>query len=111
MRTLMATSRFSLGGSVLALGLAVASGTSPLLAQQAYTIHGRVVEANSLQPLPSATVLVVGTQLGAATDNQGQFSIRGTIAPGVHQLQVTHLGHARVVRSITVGASSDVDAG
>ena len=107
----MAVSRFSLRAAALALGLAILSGSTPLLAQQAYTIRGRVVEATSLQPLPSATVILVGTQVGAATDNQGQFTLRGTFAPGAHQLQVTHLGHARVVRSITLGTDLDVDVG
>ena len=107
----MAVSRFSFRAIALALGLAIATGTTPLLAQQAYTIRGRVVEATSLQPLPSATVLLVGTQLGAATDNQGQFTIRATLAAGAHQLQVTHLGHARVVRAITLGSESTVDVG
>jgi TonB-dependent starch-binding outer membrane protein SusC len=107
----MAVSRFSLRAAALALGLAIVSGGTPLLAQQAYTIRGRVVEGVSLQPIPSATVLLVGTQIGAATDNQGQFTLRGTVAPGTHQLQVTHLGHARVVRAITLGTSGDVDVG
>jgi len=106
----MASSRVPLRAAALALGFAIAGGT-PLLAQQAYTIRGQVVEAVSLQPLPSASVILVGTQIGAATDNQGKFTLRGTVAPGAHQLQITHLGHARVVRTITLGCSSDVDAG
>ena len=107
----MALSRVPLRTAALALGIAIAGGTSPLLAQQAYTIRGQVVEGVSLQPIPSATVLLVGTQIGAATDNQGRFTLRGTVAPGTHQLQITHLGHARVVRTITLGTGSDVDAG
>jgi TonB-linked SusC/RagA family outer membrane protein len=89
----------------------MAGGGTPLLAQQAYTIRGRVVEAVSLQPIPSASVILVGTQIGVATDNEGQFVLRGTVAPGTHQLQVTHLGHARVVRAISLGTSSTVDVG
>lgn len=107
----MAFSRVSLRAAALALGLAVVGGGTPLLAQQAYTIRGRVVEAVSLQPIPSASVILVGTQIGAATDNEGEFVLRGTVAPGTHQLQVTHLGHARVVRSITLGNDLTVDVG
>jgi TonB-dependent SusC/RagA subfamily outer membrane receptor len=107
----MAFSRVSLRAAALALGLAVVGGGTPLLAQQAYTIRGRVVEAVSLQPIPSASVILVGTQIGAATDNEGQFVLRGTVAPGTHQLQVTHLGHARVVRSFTLGNDLTVDVG
>jgi TonB-linked SusC/RagA family outer membrane protein len=107
----MAFSRVSLRAAALALGLAVVGGGTPLLAQQAYTIRGRVVEAVSLQPIPSASVILVGTQIGAATDNNGEFVLRGTVAPGTHQLQVTHLGHARVVRSITLGSDLTVDVG
>jgi TonB-linked SusC/RagA family outer membrane protein len=107
----MAFPRLSLRAVALALGFAIAGGGTPLLAQQPYTIRGQVVEAVSLQPLPSATVILVGTQIGAATDNEGKFTLRGTVAPGTHQLQVTHLGHARVVRSITLGSNRDVDVG
>jgi TonB-dependent starch-binding outer membrane protein SusC len=107
----MASSRVSLRAAALALGLAIAGGGTPLLAQQAYTIRGQVVEAVSLQPLPSASVILVGTQIGAATDNDGKFTLRGTVAAGTHQLQITHLGHARVVRSITLGSDRDVDVG
>lgn len=106
----MAFSRVSLRATTLALGLAIAGG-APLLAQQAYTIRGRVVEGVSLQPIPSASVIIVGTQIGAATDNEGNFTLRGTVAAGTHQLQVTHLGHARVVRTITLGSDRDVDVG
>ncbi len=107
----MAFSRAPLRAAALALGFAIAGGGAPLLAQQPYTIRGQVVEAVSLQPLPSASVILVGTQIGAATDNEGKFTLRGTVAPGTHQLQVTHLGYARVVRSITLGANRDVDVG
>jgi TonB-linked SusC/RagA family outer membrane protein len=107
----MEFSRVPLRAVALALGLTIAGGGTPLLAQQAYTIRGQVVEAVSLQPLPSASVILVGTQIGAATDNDGKFTLRGTVAPGTHQLQITHLGHARVVRSITLGSDRDVDVG
>jgi TonB-linked SusC/RagA family outer membrane protein len=97
--------------AVIALGLAVGGVEAPLMAQQAYTIRGRVVEATSLRPIPSATVLLVGTQIGAASDDQGQFTLRGTVAPGAHQLQVTHLGHARVILNVPLGNATAVDVG
>jgi TonB-dependent starch-binding outer membrane protein SusC len=107
----MPFSRVSLRAAALALGFAITGAAAPLVAQQSYTIRGRIVEATSLQPLPSATIIVVGTQIGTASDDQGQFTLRGTIAPGVRQIQITHLGHARVVREVTLGSAADVNLG
>ena len=107
----MAFSRVFRRAAAFALAFAITGAGAPLIAQQAYTIRGRVVEATSLQPLPSATIIIVGIQIGTASDDQGQFTLRGTVAAGVHQIQITHLGHARVVRTVTLGSDRDVDLG
>lgn len=96
-------------GALVAL-LASASA-HPLAAQQQYAIRGRVVETGLANPVEGATVTVRGTPLAALTDAQGRFTLRGAVAPGAHALQVTHLGHARVIRSITLAAAGEVDVG
>jgi outer membrane receptor protein involved in Fe transport len=58
---------------LLWLGLAV-----PALAQ---TIRGQVYDAQTKEPIIGATVLVVGTTTGAATNHQGEFSLAAPAAP------------------------------
>lgn len=54
-------------------------------------IRGRVFNANSNEPVPFATVLIYGTQIGAITDYDGNFLFTG-IQPGFYQLQVSSIG-------------------
>lgn len=44
------------------------------------TIRGRVIDKESGQPVTAAQVTVVGTSLGALTNNDGQFTITGVTA-------------------------------
>lgn len=43
-------------------------------AQQTRTITGKVVDIETGSPLPGATVMVVGTQIGQITNTQGVFT-------------------------------------
>lgn len=55
---------------VLCLGLG-----GDLLAQTAQTIRGKVLDESG-DPLPMASVLVVGTKVGVTTNSKGDFSIK-----------------------------------
>jgi hypothetical protein len=55
--------------------LAIALLPAGLSAQGDGTITGVVTDQATQQPVPGAQVVVVGTQRGAMTDGQGQFSI------------------------------------
>lgn len=55
-------------------------------------ITGTVVSADDGQPVMGATVMVVGTKLGSATDANGKFSL--TLPQGKSQLQVSYIGLA-----------------
>ena len=44
------------------------------------TIHGRVIDKESGQPVTAAQITVVGTSLGALTNNDGQYTINGVTA-------------------------------
>ena len=41
------------------------------------TVLGMVRDANTLQPLVGANVMIIDTQLGDATDLEGKFEITG----------------------------------
>lgn len=76
----------------------------PLWAQNG-TIRGTVVDKLNHQPVPFAPVGIVGTTLGAASDGDGRFEIKG-VAPGIYNLQVNVLGYKPItVYEVAVTAS------
>ncbi len=58
-------------------------------------IAGRITDAESGEPLVGVNVLIDGTQLGAATDLNGNYVILN-IPPGTYTLKVTMIGYAKV---------------
>ena len=69
------------------------------------TISGTVVDASNQQPLQDAQVSVVGTQRGAATDQQGRFRITGVPA-GTYQVRARRIGYTAVTQGVTVGSGA-----
>ena len=66
-------------------------------AQQA-VLKGRVTDAMSNEPLPFVNVIVSGTNIGAATDDNGNFQIQG-LAPGFVRIEATFVGYRNVLSS------------
>jgi len=62
-----------------------------LLAQQA-ALKGRVIEAVSNEPMPFVNVIVSGTSIGAVTDDDGNFQIKG-LKPGFVRVQASFIGY------------------
>jgi TonB-dependent receptor len=87
--------------------LAVLAGASAVLAQSTGRITGQVKDASSGVFLPGANVLVEGTQLGAASDRQGRYTIENVPA-GAHKLVVSYLGYEKYSGDVTVTAGSAV---
>ena len=56
-------------------------------------IAGRITVAQAGTAIGDVNVSVVGTRLGARTDEQGRYIIGG-VAPGVYQLRVVRIGYA-----------------
>ncbi|HIG75914.1 MAG TPA: hypothetical protein EYQ24_15415 [Bacteroidetes bacterium] len=102
---------------LLLLALAV-----PAAAQAPVAVTGTVVDAESGDPLPGATVLLIratpdSTRSGAATGLDGAFRIEA--APGAYQLRVSFVGYVpltqplRVTEPVALGTlalSTDDDA-
>lgn len=59
-------------------------------------VAGTVTEGQTGEPLPGATVLLVGTPRGAATDLDGRYVVAG-VPPGEHELRVTFVGYEPTV--------------
>lgn len=65
------------------------------------TVTGAVLSASDNEPLPSATIRVVGTTLGGTTDIDGNFSL--SVPQSAKQLEVSYVGYETQVVNITPG--------
>ncbi|MFQ5688684.1 MAG: SusC/RagA family TonB-linked outer membrane protein [Gemmatimonadota bacterium] len=95
-----------------ALGLALVAGlgalAAPAQAQQG-AVTGVVVAGSTLQPLSGVQVSVVGTQLGALTDDQGRYRITG-VPVGDAQIQARLIGYKLGTQTVTVRAGQSTSA-
>lgn len=71
--------------------------------QQVGTVTGQVTDAVSGQPVTSAQVQVVGTNIGAMANEQGRFTLRGVPARAV-TVRVLRVGYSEMTRAVTVAA-------
>jgi TonB-linked SusC/RagA family outer membrane protein len=82
---------------------------SEALSQDAGTLTGRVIDASSNAPVPSAQIQVVATTRGAVTGDDGRFRIAG-MRPGQYQVRVLRLGYQASVQTVDVPAGGTADA-
>ncbi len=97
--------RHGLLGALLAV--AIASSASTAEGQQAGVVTGRITDQNSGRPVPAGQVTVVGTTLGAQSNAEGVYTIRG-VTPGVVQIRATRIGFAEFEQRVTVAAGQPV---
>ena len=88
---------------VFALAAAASALDPGGLAAQQGTVTGRVTDAGSGQPVASAQVRVVGTNLGALTNQEGVYTLRG-VPLGTATVRVLTIGYAEASRQVTVAA-------
>ena len=91
---------------LLSLLLAFAA---PAFAQT--TITGRVLDGETDEGLPGASVLLDGTNAGASTDIDGNFTFLTNVDAGSYTLRVSYVGYRTVQESVTVGGAAIVDVG
>ena len=72
-------------------------------------VTGRIVDSATSRPLGNAQVAVVGTPLGAMTNDAGRFTIAG-ITAGTHTIRATLIGYAPQTRTVTVADGQVVAA-
>ena len=75
-------------------------------AQTTGTIRGRVTDASSGQPIPSATVTIAGRAQGAVTSSNGDYTLP-SVAPGSVNVVARRIGFARSSRTVTVNAGAE----
>lgn len=69
---------------------------------EGFTISGHVIEKDSEEDIPYATVLIVGTDNGTVSNEVGQFQFKN-LAEGSYTLRVSAVGYKTLEKSIVVG--------
>lgn len=63
---------------------------------QSGIIEGTIINSSTKQPVPAANVLVLDTDYGAASNNDGYFRITG-LTPGLYRIRVSSIGYNSLV--------------
>ncbi|HEU6453750.1 MAG TPA: SusC/RagA family TonB-linked outer membrane protein [Gemmatimonadaceae bacterium] len=95
--------RLSLLCALAALGALPARAA----AQGEGTITGRVVDAATGQPVPTAQINIVGTTLGALTNDNGTFTVP-RVPAGAVNVRAARIGYRPATKPATVTASDTV---
>lgn len=80
----------------LMLLISISGITTKLNAQTTGKIAGLVKDSETGESLPGASVIIQGTEIGAASDPDGYYSIL-RVPPGTYSLRVEYLGYQNVV--------------
>lgn len=99
--------RWSLSRLAVAAAVLCTTLATPALAQTTGTIRGRVVESGSQRPLAEAQIGVAGTQLGAATGPNGEFTL-ANVPAGARTVTVRRIGYLPTSRAVEVTAAGTV---
>lgn len=92
------------GGLALTLAVAVSAASAlDLQAQQAGSIAGQVLNAETGNPISGAQVSIPALQAGTLSNVQGRFELSGVPA-GTHTVRFEVLGYGTETRSVTLGA-------
>ncbi len=94
--------------SVFTLFIVLFFGLSSIPAAQAQatgSLSGTVVRADTEAPLPGANVVLLNTNRGTATDNEGAFSIQD-IEPGTYTVRASAVGYEAAEQAITIEAGA-----
>ncbi|SFF52827.1 TonB-dependent receptor [Thermoflexibacter ruber] len=68
------------------------------------TLKGKVIDFNTNEPLPGATVILKGTTKGGATDFKGEYQIN-LVPEGKQVFIVSYLGYVAIEESIEIEAN------
>jgi TonB-dependent receptor len=93
---------------VLLLLLVLTIMMSVTASAQTGSVHGKVHDQESGEELIGANVVIVGTPLGASTDIDGKFVIKG-IPVGTYAVRFAYIGYTpKVVSGVSIADGGDV---
>ncbi|MEJ7659216.1 MAG: carboxypeptidase-like regulatory domain-containing protein [Hymenobacter sp.] len=72
----------------------------PALAQESPLLRGRVLDADTHQPIPNAQVGLADNRLGTSTNLEGRFALRVPAAYQSSTLEVALLGYRKFSRAL-----------
>ena len=73
--------------------------TTALINAQSATIKGVVSDSVNANALIGANVIIEGTSLGMATDNDGKYNI-SNVSPGTYNIKVSYIGYETVEKEL-----------
>ena len=88
---------------LLALVMSVQALLANTPIREGYTISGHVIEKNSEEDIPYASVLIVDAGTGTVSDEAGQFKLTN-LNEGKYTLRVSAVGYKTLEKTITVGS-------
>lgn len=108
LRHFLTKSVLGVAAAVLLIGLAAENASAQ---DQLGTVVGTVTAEDTGQPLAGTNVLVVGTGLGALSNQNGSFLIR-QVPPGTHELEFSYLSYStrRIEFTVAPGERVTVNA-
>jgi outer membrane receptor for ferrienterochelin and colicins len=63
-------------------------------------IKGHIIDVKTGKPLAATNIEIIGTTIGAAADDQGDFVIRD-LPPGKYILKITQIGYKTVQKNLS----------
>jgi hypothetical protein len=72
---------------------------------QLCTLHGRVVDGDTGEPLEFVNVFLASTTSGTSSDTDGAF-VLGNVPPGEYDIVVSRVGYHRVTRELSLEPSA-----
>src|SRR5262245_58714364 len=92
----------------LALGISAFLFGSPFVSEGQSTgnVRGTAVDSSGGLAILGASITVVGTRLGAVTDNQGSYIIR-SVPVGQQTIRFARIGYGPQTRVVTVSAGGE----
>jgi len=88
-------------------GLLLAIYIPSILFAYSNSIKGKVLNGKTDQQLPGSNIFILGTDLGAAADEFGEFVIKN-IPPGKYILKVTHIGYKSIQKNINISYNKTI---
>ena len=75
--------------------------TSHMIFGQSYKLEGEILDKSNQSPLSFANITLQGTSLGAASDNEGRFSIEN-IDAGTYTIIASYMGYSTYKQQIII---------